>query len=281
MTLDEAARRLAEAGIEGARREARLLLAHALNADRDATLTLVPTPAQSAAFAALVARRAAREPFAYITGRKEFWSLAFDVGPGVLIPRPDTETLIEQAVRHLPDRNAPLAIADLGAGSGALLVAALTEFPKATGTGFESSPEAFAYLGRNIARHVPIRGLAVLAGWDKAEGPFDLVLSNPPYIPAGEIESLAPDVSRYEPLAALDGGKDGLDAYRALALLLPAILKPGGLAILEIGAGQANGVEPLFQGLEIVTLAPDLAGVPRALVVRKSEDCLGKVRGIG
>jgi release factor glutamine methyltransferase len=275
VTLDEAAHCLAGAGIEGARREARLLMAHALGVSRDATLTAALTPQQKTMFAALVARRAAREPFAYITGRKEFWSLEFDVGPGVLIPRPDTETLIEQALRFTPDRNAPLAIADLGAGSGALLVAALTEFPNATGTGFESSPQAFAYLSRNIARHIPHRGQAHLASWDAAAGdtaggPFDLVFSNPPYIPAGDIESLAPDVSRYEPLTALDGGKDGLDAYRALAGLLPAILKPGGLAILEIGAGQGNSVEPLFQSLETVALASDLGGIARALVLRKS-----------
>lgn len=270
MTLDEAARCLAAAGIEGARREARLLLAHVLDADRNAALTATPTLEQSAKFASLVTRRAAREPFAYIIGRREFWSLAFDVGPGVLIPRPDTETLIEQAIRYLPDRNAPLMLADLGAGSGALLVAALSEFPNASGIGFESSPDAFAYLNCNIARHVPERGEARLAAWNDARGPFDLVLSNPPYIPSSEIESLAADVSRYEPLVALDGGGDGLDAYRALAGLLPVILKPGGLAILEIGAGQENSVEPLFQGLEILALAADLGGIPRALVLRKS-----------
>jgi len=275
VTLDEAARYLAGAGIENARREARLLLAHALDASRDATLTAAPTPEQSAKFAAMVARRAAREPFAYITGKKEFWSLEFDVGPGVLIPRPDTETLVEQAAKHVADRNAPLAIADLGAGSGALLVAVLTEFPNATGVGFESSPQAFAYLSRNIARHIPHRGQALLASWnlaakDTTGGPFDLVFSNPPYIPSGDIESLDPDVSRYEPRAALDGGPDGLDAYRSLAGLLPSILKPGGHAILEMGAGQVKSVEPLFQALETVALASDLGGIPRALVLRKA-----------
>jgi len=275
VTLDEAARYLAGAGIENARREARLLLAHALDASRDATLTAAPTPEQSAKFAAMVARRAAREPFAYITGKKEFWSLEFDVGPGVLIPRPDTETLVEQAAKHVADRNAPLAIADLGAGSGALLVAVLTEFPNATGVGFESSPQAFAYLSRNIARHVPHRGQALLASWnlaanDTTGGPFDLVFSNPPYIPSGDIESLDPDVSRYEPRAALDGGPDGLDAYRSLAGLLPSILKPGGHAILEMGSGQAKSAEPLFQALETVALASDLGGIPRALVLRKA-----------
>lgn len=269
MTLEEATRRLAEAGIENPRAEARLLLAHAMGVGRDETLTATPTPDQSAAFAAFVARRAAHEPFAYITGRKEFWSLDFEVGPGVLIPRPDTETLIEEALQVVPDPDAPLAIADLGAGSGAILAAALAAFPNATGIGFESSVQAFAYLNTNVSRLAPGRAEARLAQWDAAQGPFDLVFCNPPYIPTTDIESLAPDVSRYEPRAALDGGSDGLNAYRALAGLLPCILKPGGHAFLEIGQGQANAMELLFGTLEMLRIAPDLAGVPRCLVLRK------------
>jgi release factor glutamine methyltransferase len=269
LNLDAATRLLAEAGIENPRGEARLLLAHALGVSRDATLTATPTPEQSAAFAAFVARRAAHEPFAYITDRKEFWSLAFEVGPGVLIPRPDTETLIEQALRVVADPDSPLSVADLGAGSGAILLAALTAFPNATGIGFESSPQAFAYLDANVARHMPRRAQTRLAQWSAAKGPFDLVFSNPPYIPSGDIELLAPDVCRYEPHGALDGGPDGLDAYRALAALLPGILSPGGHAFLEIGAGQANAMELLFQGLEMVRIAPDLAGIPRCVILRK------------
>lgn len=269
MTLEDATRLLAEAGMENPRGEARLLLAHAMGMGRDGTLIATPTPDESVAFAAFAARRAGHEPFAYITGRKEFWSLAFAVGPGVLIPRPDTETLIEEAMRVVPDRAAPLAIADLGAGSGAILVAALTALPNATGIGFESSAQAFAYLNANVARLVPGRAEARLAAWDTARGPFDLVFSNPPYIPGADIESLAPDVRQYEPRGALDGGVDGLDAYRALANLLPGILKSGGHAFLEIGLGQANAMELLFSDLEIVRIAPDLAGVPRCLVLRK------------
>ena len=140
MTLDGATRRLADAGIDNPRAEARLLLAHVMGISRDQTLTAQPSAGQAQAFAALVERRAGHEPFAYITGRKEFWSLDFDVGPGVLVPRPDTETLIEEALRVVPDRAAPLRIADLGTGSGAILIAALKEFPNAQGTGFESSP---------------------------------------------------------------------------------------------------------------------------------------------
>ena len=269
MTLEEATRLLAGAGIESPRGEARLLLAHALGISRDASLTAVPTPEQNAAFEASVGRRAAREPFAYITGRKEFWSLDFAVGPGVLIPRPDTETLIEQALHLVPDKNAPLRIADLGAGSGAILVAALTEFPQARGIGFESSPEAFAFAQANAARLVGPRAEIRSADWNSADGLFDLVFSNPPYVPSADIESLSLEVCRYEPYAALNGGRDGLEAYRTLAELLPRILKPGGHALLEIGIGQESAMEPMFRKLEMAHIAPDLAGIPRCLVLRK------------
>jgi len=281
VTLEEATRQLAEAKSENPRGEARLLLAHALGISRDQALTATPTPDQAARFAALISRRAAHEPFAYITGRKEFWSLDFEVGPGVLVPRPDTETLIEEALRVIPDRTAPLRIADLGTGSGAILLAALSEFPNATGMGFESAPDAFGWASRNAARLMPQRAQIRLEDWDAAVGPFDLVFSNPPYIPAADIESLAPDVSRFEPRAALDGGPDGLDAYRALSRLLPRILRPGGHALLEIGFGQANSMELLFPGLELVRIAPDLAGIPRCVVLRNNKDYLGKTPSMG
>jgi release factor glutamine methyltransferase len=255
----EAARRLAAAGSDTARLDARLLWDYA-QGEGDVLQR----------FEALVRRREAREPVAYILGRKEFWSLDFEVGPGVLVPRPDTETLIEEALRIVPDRSAPLRIADLGAGSGAILIAALTEFPNATGVGLESSPEAFGWASRNALRLMPERAEMRLAEWDKAEGPFDLVLSNPPYIPSMEIESLQPDVSRFEPGAALDGGTDGLSAYRALAELLPGLLRPGGHALLEIGLGQAQAMEKLFPQLEILRIAPDLSGVPRCVILRKA-----------
>jgi release factor glutamine methyltransferase len=281
VTLDEATRLLAEAGIDNPRAEARLLLAHVLDISRDQTLNATPTPDQLARFAHLVTRRAAHEPFAYITGRKEFWSLSFEVGPGVLVPRPDSETLIEEALRLVPDRNAPLKIADLGTGSGALLIAALEEFPNASGAGFESSSQAFACATANAARLIGERAQIRLADWNSAQGPFDLVFCNPPYIPSGDIESLAPDVARYEPHAALDGGPDGLDAYRGLAVLLPRILAPGGHALLEIGLGQANAMEPLFQGVEIVRIAPDLAGTPRCVILRKPQGFPWKNAGFG
>ena len=274
MTLDEAAQRLAAAGIESPRAEARLLLAHALGITRDETLTPVqPTPEQALAFEGVVARRAAREPSAYITGHKEFWSMDFRVGPGVLVPRPDSETLIEEALRIFPDRTAPLHIADLGAGSGILLIAALKEFPHASGIGFESSDAAFPWAKLNAERLMMGRAEIRHADWDTApQNSFDLVFSNPPYIPAGEIAGLDPDVARHEPRAALDGGADGLDAYRALARLLPRLLKSQGRAILEIGAGQAPAMEPLFRdsGLAYRRITPDLAEIPRALVLEKA-----------
>ena len=185
MTFDEAARLLAEAGLESPRAEARLLYAHALGVTRDETLSAAqtPTPEQAAAFAAMVARRVAREPSAYITGHREFWSLDFKLGPGVLVPRPETETLIEEALKLVPDRSAPLRISDLGTGTGILLIAALCEFPNATGIGFESSPDAFNWGRHNAALLMPERAEIRLTDWNMAEGPFDLVFSNPPYIP--------------------------------------------------------------------------------------------------
>lgn len=278
MTLDEATGVLAAAGIDNPRAEARLLLAHVLGISREQTLTAAPTPKEAAAYDAVISRRTAHEPFSYITGHKEFWSLDFEVGPGVLVPRPDTETLIEEALRVVPDRNAPLRIADLGTGSGAILCAALQEFPNATGMGFESVPQAHAVASRNAARLIGARAEIRLADWSAAarEAPFDLVFSNPPYIPTADIESLAPDVARFEPRAALDGGPDGLSAYRALAPLLSQIVVPGGFALLEIGAGQAFAMGTLFPGLDLIRIAPDLAGILRALLLQNRRELLEK-----
>jgi release factor glutamine methyltransferase len=271
VTLDEAARALAGAGIDNPRGEARLLLAAALGISREDTLTLRElSPKKDSWFRRFVERRVKREPLAYITGHREFWSLNFDVGPGVLVPRPDTETLIEEALRLVPDRSAPLEIADLGTGSGAILIAALKEFPNATGIGFEASPDAFGWASDNAKRLVPARAQIRLADWNQARGPFDLVFSNPPYIASQDIESLEPDVARFEPWAALDGGPDGLSAYRSLAELLPILLKTDGHALLEIGFGQAQSMEKLFPKLEILRITPDLSGVPRCVILRKA-----------
>jgi release factor glutamine methyltransferase len=279
--LRAGAARLAAAGIGNARGEARLLLGHALGIGRDGTLSVSEiAPEQAAAFDALIARRAAREPFAYIVGRKEFWSLDFAVGPGVLVPRPETETLIEQALAFHPGQPHGLAIADLGTGSGCLLIAAMRAFPASLGLGLDSSREALKWARRNgLAYNLSARAEMRLEDWEAAPAEaFDIVFCNPPYVPTGEIAGLEPEVSRYEPAAALDGGADGLSAYRALAPLLPRILKPGGHAFVEMGAGQAAAMEPLFRphGLEIQALAPDLSGIARCLVLEKPDNALGK-----
>ena len=250
-----AAKRIAAAGSDSARLDARLLWEHAQKTGLD--------------FQTLVVRREQREPVAYITGHKEFWSLDFEVGPGVLIPRPDTETLIEEALRLVPNHAAPLKIADLGTGSGAILAAVLKEFPNAAGIGFEASPEAIGYAAANAARLIGHRAATSPNDWRWIDDQFDLIFCNPPYIPSAEIESLAPEVALFEPHIALDGGPDGLEGYRLLSELLPFSLLPGGHALLEIGLGQANSVTALFQELEIVRVASDLSGIPRCLTLRK------------
>ncbi len=266
------AARLAAAGIDKARAEARLLLAHAMGVARDATLTASEIPPdQAEAYERALVRREAREPFAYITGHKEFWSLPFAVGSGVLVPRPETETLIEQALDFYPGHPHGLAIADLGTGSGCLLVSALREFPASLGLGLDASREALKWATRNgMAYSLSARAEMRLDHWDAAPAEaFDIVFCNPPYIPSADIPGLEPEVSRYEPLGALDGGPDGLAAYRALGPVLARTLKPGGHAFLELGIGQADHMEPMFRphGLEIRRIAPDLAGIPRCLVL--------------
>ncbi|MBS0279881.1 MAG: peptide chain release factor N(5)-glutamine methyltransferase [Proteobacteria bacterium] len=271
--LHDAADRLGEAGVEGGRLDARILLARAMKISREQLIVADrrPSAEEAAEFQAMIDRRAVREPLAYITGHKEFWSLDFQVGPGVLIPRPDTETLIEAALALFPDRMAPLTIADLGTGSGALLIAALKEFPEARGFGFERSPDALRYARSNLETHgLGSRAEILAADWSAApEAGFDLILSNPPYIPASEIDALDPEVRLHEPRAALDGGADGLDSYRSLARILPRLLRPGGTALLELGQGQFAAAEPLFQDLQTHPPVPDLAGILRVLVLKR------------
>ncbi|MBN9553837.1 MAG: peptide chain release factor N(5)-glutamine methyltransferase [Alphaproteobacteria bacterium] len=270
--LHDAAARLSAAGVPGARLDARILLAHAMNVTRDELIAAgrPPTADEASQFASLLARRLAREPIAYITGRKEFWSLDFAVGPGVLVPRPDTETLVEAAIALFADRHAALRIADLGTGSGAILVALLKELPGARGIGFERSGQALTFARANLESHgLAARGEIAAEDWNTASGPFDLVVSNPPYIPTADIDGLEPEIRLYEPRAALDGGPDGLDAYRNLSSLLPDLLCPGGTALLELGEGQTQRVKSLFQGLQVRQIVPDLAGISRVLVLKK------------
>jgi release factor glutamine methyltransferase len=266
-----AVERLREAGVGNPRLDARLLWEHAKRIEAGA---LVASGRAQGLFESFVARRAAREPLAYITGHKEFWSLDFAVGPGVLIPRPDSETLIEETRRTYPDQKAALSILDLGTGSGCLLAAALREYPNAHGVGVDQSADALAWARTNVAAHrLEDRTTLIESGWlEEASPGFDVLLCNPPYIPTADIAALEPEVARYEPRAALDGGPDGLDAYRALAPRIGRLLKSSGRAFLEIGAGQAEPVVALLaeQGLRLERIAADLAGIPRCLVVRRN-----------
>jgi release factor glutamine methyltransferase len=208
---------------------------------------------------------------AYVLGRAEFWSLGFAVGPGVLVPRPDTETLVEVATRAFPDRARALRVLDLGVGSGCLLLSLLHHFPNARGVGTDTSPRALAYARLNAERlGVDPRAELVETAWAQGvAGPFDVIVSNPPYVPSGEIDGLQPEVSRFEPRAALDGGPDGLDAYRAVLPELPRLLSPDGSAFLEIGRGQDASVVPMaMERFPSCRLHRDLAGVTRCLELR-------------
>ena len=269
--LCEGGAALRAAGIDGARQEARLLLAHALACAQEALLrdphAPVP-PDQAAAFRALLARRAAREPLALLTGTAGFWTLELEVSGATLLPRPDSEALIRLAGVLAPDATRVL---DLGTGTGCLLLAALAERPAAWGLGLDLRPEAAALARRNAARSgLAARAAFAAADWaDALDGQFGLVLSNPPYIPSAEVPGLMPEVARHEPRTALDGGKDGLDAYRRILPALHRLLAPGGKAVLEIGHDQAAALPLLARenGLAVQGLERDFGGIPRAIAL--------------
>ncbi|HEU0065734.1 MAG TPA: peptide chain release factor N(5)-glutamine methyltransferase [Sphingomonas sp.] len=248
------------------RLDAELLMAHALGIPRDRLLLVHlddPTPAR---FHALLDRRRAGEPIAYIVGTRDFWSIDLRVGPGVLIPRPDSETLIEVAVAHF-GRRGPRTILDLGTGSGALLLAALAEWPDATGVGIDASPGSVAQAQANADRlGLAPRARIVAGDWSGTGDAYDLVLCNPPYIAIGE--PLARDVRDHEPHRALFAGADGLADYRRIAPLLAAQIAPGGITAIEIGHDQAAAVTALLaaQGLA-AAVRRDLAGHDRCLIV--------------
>ena len=251
------------------RQDAVLLMAHALGVSvGEMKLRKLDDDAPDA-FEAMVARRLAREPIAYITGRAGFWTIELEVGPGALIPRADSETLIEAAVAHFAG-SAPASILDLGTGPGTLLLAALDQWPEARGLGVDASPQALEYARRNAGR-LGLAGRADFRPGDWTEGvedPFDLVLANPPYIEAGA--DLPPDVTDREPHGALYAGVDGLDSYRRIALDLPRLVAPGGVACLELGAGQEEKVAALFaNGPFTISSRADLMGVARCLVLRR------------
>ncbi|MDP3241542.1 MAG: peptide chain release factor N(5)-glutamine methyltransferase, partial [Reyranella sp.] len=236
--LRDTAVALTAAGIDNVRFEARLLLSHATGLTIEQLISRGPDAAPATAAATLrelTARRVRREPMAYILGEREFWGLPFKVSPAVLIPRPDSETVIETVLDLLPDRSRKLRILDLGLGSGCLLLTLLREYPQATGVGIDASEAALA-VARGNAEALGVAPRARLssgdwrqAGWsDRLEGPFDLLVSNPPYIESAVVDGLMPEVAAHEPRLALDGGADGFAAYRIIAAEAPRLVVPGG-----------------------------------------------------
>jgi release factor glutamine methyltransferase len=269
----EAAGRLASAGLGDPRRLARRLVATALaispaevfcHSDRSVE------PRETDRVRHMLSRMAAREPLSRILGRREFWGLDLTLSAATLDPRPETETIVEAVLRRTPDRRAPLRFLDLGTGSGCLLLALLSEFPRASGLGVDIVEAAAATAARNAAAlGLAERALFVVADWASAvSGKFDGVVANPPYIATAELALLPPEVACYDPRRALDGGEDGLAAYRAITADLPRILAPGGIFAAEVGVDQAQPVAEIIaaQGLSIEAIEKDLAGIMRCVI---------------
>lgn len=269
--LEKTIERLRAAGIESPRLEARLLLAHAMNTTQEDVIAgRIPDSVALERLASLLLRREKREPLAYIVGKREFWSLDFAVGPGVLIPRPESETLVEAALEDFPDLAAPFRVLDIGTGSSCLLIAVLKERPQALGVGIDISPEALVWAERNLRVHGLANRISLVRG-DGAQashGAFDVVLCNPPYVADAQHALLEPEVANYEPAIALKAGKDGLDAYRQLAPRIREQLCPRGRAYVEVGQGQAADVAKIFEtnGLSVLRTMDDLSKVPRCIV---------------
>jgi release factor glutamine methyltransferase len=263
------------AGIDDADADARVLAGHALHLDRARLISQsdrVLEAREVNAISGLAARRLKREPVSRILGRKEFWSLALAITPDVLVPRPETETVVEGALDFVVRnglRMEKLRILDIGTGSGALLLALLNELPNATGIGTDVSRAALQTARINVAQ-LGFESRCDLIACDMAagvQGQFDLVVSNPPYIARGDIASLAPEVRDYDPLLALDGGEDGLVAYRSISADAKRLLAQGGRLFVELGAGQEPAVRELFTnaGFAVGVARKDLAGTTRVL----------------
>jgi len=269
--------RLKSAGVDTPRLDAILLLAEASGVSEDHIRGRpeAPLSAESAAaFEALLQRRLQREPVSKILGRREFWSLEFRTSPDVLDPRADSETLVAGVLAAIPNRNAALRIVDFGTGSGCLLLSLLHELPSATGVGIDVSPSALAVAKENAGRFaMSSRCIFRLGSWGKGiEGTFDILISNPPYIESGVVPGLEPEVADFDPLLALDGGADGLDAYRALIPDMARLAAKDAFAALEVGVGQDVAVGRLLgeAGFGEIAVLPDLGGINRVVTGRKS-----------
>lgn len=268
-----ARQQLHAAGIDSAQLDADLLIGHVLNFTREQLLIAdhALTLNEQARIDHVISRRAEREPVAYIIGQKEFWSLPFKVASGVLIPRPDTETIIESALK-LFTKDTALNILDMGTGSGCILLSLLHEFPQAKGLGLDISSQALEIAGKNAADlGLANRASFLLSRWaETLSGMYDLIVSNPPYIEPSTILTLEPEVSIYEPKLALDGGTDGLEAYRQIAPCIKRHITPGGTIILEVGDKQAEAVATLLveQQFKIHSFAKDLSGIDRCVIAK-------------
>jgi release factor glutamine methyltransferase len=269
-----------QAGLDSPALDARLLIQHALSLDHTALAAgsgRALSESERNAIAQLAARRLSGEPVARIFGVKEFWGLPLSLSATTLVPRPETETVVEAALAVIGERrNEPLRIADLGTGTGAILLALLREFPNATGIGTDLDPGAIETAQAN-ADALGLSARAQFVRTDFGSGlneRFDLVVSNPPYIATGEIAGLAREVRDHDPKLALDGGSDGLNAYRALAAQMRSLLSVRSAAVLEIGIGQTTQVEAIFSqaGLRLTATKADLAGIPRALTFQRDDN---------
>lgn len=274
-TLAIAARLLADAGITGARRDAQILLSHVTGLTRVQILTEPDAPLAAEAriqFEKLIERRANREPVSHLVGLREFWSHSFIVNGAVLDPRPDSEILIDAVLAHCPEKDATLSILDLGTGSGCLLLSLLSERPRATGIGVDISSAALAIADRNAERlGLAARAHFVCCDWNAAIGGlFDIVICNPPYIAKADISQLEPEVASFEPRLALEGGDDGLAAYRRLLPEFHQILAPSGIAVVEFGAGQCESVSGILResGFTSLGIHRDLGDIDRCIVFR-------------
>jgi len=275
--VQELTARFQAAGIDSARLDARVLVAFVLGVEPERVFgypETMLTEQQVTQLADVAARRAARQPLARIVGEREFWSLSFRLSDDTLIPRPETETVVEAVLEQIKGRDAPLRILDLGTGSGCLLISLLTELPKATGIGVDISEGALHTATENAGRiGVANRARFIQNDWcvglaeDHGQS-FDIIVSNPPYIPNADINALEPEVSAHEPERALAGGPDGLDIYRSLAAEIDNFLTPTGVAAFEVGVDQAAAVKDLGgdKGLKVLNVRNDLAGIPRCVV---------------
>jgi release factor glutamine methyltransferase len=271
--------RLRSAGLDEAELDARILLGAVLSLDLTGLISQAARPlteAEASQLAHYAQRRIAGEPVARILGTREFWGLPFRLSEATLVPRPDTETVVERALEMFREQSLshPPRIADIGTGSGAILLALLHEIPDAFGVGTDLSLTALdTAKGNAAALGLADRAAFVACSYASAlRGPFDLIVSNPPYIPAGEIPKLSIEVREHDPHLALDGGNDGYDAYRALIPQAAERLVPGGALIVEAGQGQAGDIQALMAAAALSIDRPpraDLAGIPRAVSARK------------